>query len=170
MNRNRKPDIKQFESIVSLTQDKLFRFAFMRIGVREVAEDMVQDVLLRLFRLMKEGNVIQNPEYYLLRSMSNACADYYRREKVQEVDIEVIKDIPDVQDREITEEYIRLRRILKGLPHEQEEIIRLKCYDGLKFAEIADLLDIPEATVKSRFRYAISKIRKTLDISDSYER
>ncbi len=89
---------------------------------------------------------------------------------MQEVDIEVIKDIPDVQDREITEEYIRLRRILKGLPHEQEEIIRLKCYDGLKFAEIADLLDIPEATVKSRFRYAISKIRKTLDISDSYER
>lgn len=172
MNRNRSADIKLFESIVCLHQDKLFRFAFMRIGVREVAEDIMQEVFLRLFRLMNDGKEIQNPEHYLIRSMHNACTDYHRKRKVTDVDIEEISDLPAEQDsdRDITEEYLRIRRILRGLPPEQEEIIRLKCYDELKFTEIAELLDIPETTVKSRFRYAITRIRKTLNICHSYER
>lgn len=50
--------------------------------------------------------------------------------------------------------------MLESLPEEQADIVRLKCSDGLKFREIAAILDIPEPTAKSRYRYAIAHIQK----------
>ena len=51
------------------------------------------------------------------------------------------------------------------IPSEQAEIVRLHCTDGLTFRQIAEVLDMPEATVKSRYRYAIDKIRKAYEDS-----
>ncbi|MDE6741988.1 MAG: RNA polymerase sigma factor [Muribaculaceae bacterium] len=163
MNSKKNSDIDSFEEIVDLYQDRLFRFAFMRVGAREVAEDIVQDVLLRLYRTMSYGKEIQNHESFLLRSVSNACIDHFRRKKPPALRLEEIGEIPDIADRDIDEEFHRISILLDGLPFEQAETVRLKCYDGLTFGQIAELQDIPEATVKSRYRYAIQYIRKKLN-------
>ena len=65
-------------------------------------------------------------------------------------------------DRQIHEEFVRISRMLEDLPEEQAETVRLKCYDGLTFRQIAELKEIPEPTVKSRYRYAILNIQKRL--------
>lgn len=79
------------------------------------------------------------------------------------VSIDEIEDIPACEaDRPIYEEYRRIRLLLDGLPPEQSEIVRLKCYDGLTFRLISELLEIPEATAKSRYRYAIKHIQERL--------
>ncbi|MDE7346430.1 MAG: RNA polymerase sigma factor [Muribaculaceae bacterium] len=161
MNSKKTSDI--LDSIVSQYQDRLFRFAFMRIGTREAAEDIVQDVFLRLYRSMSDGKRIQNHEYFLLRSVSNACIDHLRRKKPPSLRLEEIGDVPDIQDRDIDEEFRRVKQMLDGLPFEQAETVRLKCYDELTFSQIAELQSIPEATVKSRYRYAIQYIRKKLN-------
>ena len=157
-------DIQRFEAIVDQTQDWLFRFAYMRVGVREDSEDLVQDTLLSLYNKLITGSEIEDIRRYLLHSVSNACIDYHRRRRPERRSIEEINDLPaDEIDREIHDEYIRIRRLLDGLPDEQSEVVRLKCYDSLTFREISELLDIPEATAKSRYRYAIAGLQKKLN-------
>ncbi len=163
MNLKKTPVIDIFKSIVSQHQDRLFRFAFMRVGVREVAEDMVQEVFIKLFRTIEGGTKISNLEYYLLNSISNACVDFYRRKKHEMLSLEDIEDVANEADRDITEEFNRINKLLDDLPYEQAETIRLKCYDGLTFLQIAELHGIPEATAKSRYRYAIQHIKNKLN-------
>lgn len=156
-------DIDAFEEIVDRYSDRLFRFAFMRIGVREAAEDLVQDVLLRLYRAMTEGREIRSPEFFLLRSVSNACIDHMRRRRPPTLQLDEIPDMAEDPDSDIDEEFRRVNRLLDGLPLEQAETVRLKTYDGLTYRQIAELQGLPEATVKSRYRYAILHIRKKLE-------
>lgn len=169
MNSNKTSDIDIFEGIVSQNQDRLFRFAFMRVGVREVAEDIVQDVLLRLFRAMSEGKEIRSPEYFLLRSVSNACIDYTRRKKPVPLQLEDIIDIQEEDDEDITEEFNRINCLLDGLPLNQAETVRLRCCDELPFNQIAELQGISEATVKSRYRRAIWYIKEKLNLNKRHD-
>lgn len=162
MNSNDTPEIKEFESIVGLYRHRLFRFAFMRVGSREAAEDMVQDVFIRLYNRLSIGRV-SNLEYYLLSSISNACIDYSRKKTLATTSLEAASEIAAENDREISEEYTRIKLLLDDLPFDQAETVRMKCYDGLKFRQIAELLGLPESTVKARYRYAITKIRQKIE-------
>ena len=154
----------ELEKIVRKEQDRLFRFAYMRIGNRADAEDILQDVFLRLFRSEESLKHINNLEHYLIRSVGNCCRDWQRKKKYNLLPIEDAGQIsiPD-EDRQMHEEYLRISGMLESLPEEQAEIVRLKCSDGLKFREIAKLLEIPEATAKSRYRYAIEHIQNTFN-------
>ena len=76
--------LTELERIVVERQDWLFRFAYMRIGIREDAEDVVQDALLSVFRRLREQTGIGNVEQYVIRAVSNACTDYFRRKPMQE--------------------------------------------------------------------------------------
>ena len=156
--------LKELERLVSRKQDMLFRFAYMRVGDRQDAEDIVQDVFLKFFRSDHDLGLIRNLEHYLLRSVGNACYDWLRRKKYNLLPLKEAEDIivPD-EDRQMHEEYLRISKMLESLPEEQAEIVRLKCSDGLKFRGIAKLLEIPEATAKSRYRYAIAHIQKNIN-------
>lgn len=162
MASRRPPYITQFETIVDQYQNRLFRFAFMRVGNREVAEDMVQDVFVAFYRMITAGKEIRDFNHYLFQSINNVCVDYYRKNRQVMLSIEDVGDMPNEADREIYEEFRRIKRLLDDLPYEQAETVRLKCYDDLTFREIAELHRIPEATVKSRYRYAIKHIQEKL--------
>ena len=55
-------------------------------------------------------------------------------------------------DLKMYEEYLRITELAGTVPQEQKEVLYMKCIDGLKFGEIADILELPEATIKSRYR------------------
>ena len=155
--------LTELERIVVERQDWLFRFAYMRIGIREDAEDVVQDALLSVFRRLREQTGIGNVEQYVIRAVSNACTDYFRRKPMQVVTLDKAGQVSVGEaDSQIHEEYLRVSRLLDTLPPEQSEIVRLKCYDDLTFKQIAELQGIPEATVKSRYRYAIMHIQQRI--------
>ncbi len=155
--------VRELETIVGREQDRMFRFAYMRVGNRADAEDIVQDVFLKLFRSGENLAHVRNLQHYLFRSVSNSCRDYHRRKTYNMIPIEnaAAMEVPE-DDRQMHEEYRRISGLLGKLPEEQAEIVRLKCSDGLKFREIAKLMDIPLSTAKSRYRYAIEHIRQEL--------
>ena len=154
--------LNELESVIVREQDMLFRFAYMRVGRRADAEDIVQDVFLKLFRSSENLKSVRNVKHYLIRSISNACRDFHRRRQdtlpLEKADKESVQD-----DLKMYEEYLRITALARTLPSEQREVLYMKCIDGLKFREISDILDIPEATVKSRYRYAIQGIQKQLN-------
>ena len=165
MNTKKTSDIDIFKNIVSQYQDRLFRFAYIRIGIREVAEDIVQDVFMRFYRAMIEGKEIRNHGSYLLRSISNSCIDWQRKKRETMISIDDTEDIPEEFEEDISDEFRRISRLLDGLPDNQAEAVRLRCYDNLPFKEIADLQGISEATAKSRYRHAIWYIKEKLNLN-----
>lgn len=163
MSKETEQLLAELERIVAERQDWLFRFAYMRIGIREDAEDVVQEVLLGVFRILRETERLVNVEQYLIKSISNACNDYFRQKPMAVVSIEDAVHIPaSDSDKHIHDEFVRINKMLDTLPPEQAEIVRLKCYDDLTFKQVGELLDISEGTAKSRYRYAILHIQKTL--------
>lgn len=163
MNEGTEQLLTELERIVEERQDWLFRFAYMRIGIREDAEDVVQEALLSVFRRLREKTRLDNVGQYVIRVVSNACTDYLRRKPLRVVKLDEAIEIPVSEgDRQIHEEFVRINRMLDSLPTEQAELVRLKCYDDLTFRQIAELQDIPEATAKSRYRYAIMHIQQML--------
>ena len=155
--------LNELEILIVKEQDMLFRFAYMRVGSRADAEDIVQDVFLKFFRSSEDLCSVRNVKHYLIRSISNACRDFHRRKQdnlpLEKADKEIVSD----DDLKMHEEYLRITELAGRLPQEQKEILYMKCIDGLKFREIADILEIPQATVKSRYRYAIQGIQKQLN-------
>lgn len=164
---NQTTRLKQLEDIVSREQDDMFRFAYMRVGVREDAEDLVQDVFLKLFRSEENLRSVRNLKQYLFRSLHNQCLDYYRKKSLQVVGLENADQVPDVlsEDTDIQAEYLRIKALLDGLPMEQQEVVRLKCSDKCRFSDIATILNIPVPTAKSRYRYAIQHIKNKLTLN-----
>lgn len=155
--------LKNLEKIIEKKQDRLFRFAYMRVGSREDAEDIVQDVFLKLYASKENLKHVRDIEHYLLRCISNCCQDFHRRKNFNMVPIDAASQLAeDNEDQQIREEYLRISKMLSTLSDEQSEIVRLKCYDGLKFREIAKILEIPEATAKSRYRYAIAHLQQII--------
>lgn len=156
--------LKELEKLVVKEQDYLFRFAYMRVGNRHDAEDIVQDVFLKFFLSGERLSHVRNIRLYLIKSISNRCCDFCRCRKIAFLPIEEVAGISvSDDDGRMYEEYLRIGRLLADLPDTQAEVVRLRCIDGLKFREIAKILDMPQATVKSRFRYAVSRIHKLID-------
>ena len=155
--------LNDLEKLIVKEQDVLFRFAYMRVGSRADAEDIVQDIFLKLFSSSENLSSVRNIKHYLIRSISNACRDFHRRKQdnlpLEKADKEIVSD----DDLRMHEEYLRITELAGTLPQEQKEILYMKCIDGLKFREIADILELPQATVKSRYRYAIQGIQKQLN-------
>ena len=71
----------------------------------------------------------------------------------------------NAESDELYEEYLRLEQLLAPLPAEQAEVVRLHFTDDLSMAEIAEVLGLKRDTVKSRYRYAMEKLRKMLATS-----
>ena len=71
-------------------------------------------------------------------------------------------DTPEVTSDVCDEEYQRVIGILKDIPEEQAEVIRLRMYGNRSFAEISKILQIPLPTVKSRFLYGLDKLRRRM--------
>ncbi len=156
----------ELERVIDQYQQGLFRFAFFRTGSTDDSRDIVQSVFLRLYDRHGDLAVIENMKSYLYRATANACADYHRRRRsrrtvplVHAVSL-TSGDDPDAPTAE--REYERINTLLASLPGEQAEVVRMRTTDELSFAEIADILQIPLATAKSRFRYGIEKLRSNV--------
>ena len=109
MNEETEQILKELERIVAKRQDWLFRFAYMRIGIREDAEDVVQEVLLSVFRRLREKTQMDNVEQYVIRAISKACTDYFRKKTPKVVMLDKAKEVAvNEGDRQIHEEFLRL--------------------------------------------------------------
>lgn len=138
-------------------QESLFRYAFFRVGDRADAEDVVQDAFLKA---ASTPAAIKNPKAYLFRTVTNGCIDSMKR-KSKLLPIEQRMTAPSQSDEfEAQQEQQRIALLLGKLPDKQAEVIRLHIHANLKFTEIAEVLEIPATTVKSRFTSGIERLKQ----------
>ena len=148
---------EQLGEWIDLWQDALYRYAFFKVGNRADAEDVIQDAFLKV---ASTNSSILNPKAYLFRTVANLCADALRRNSHLQP-IEERMPAPSLQDEtEAQEEQRRIARLLDKLQPRQAEVIRLHFHAGLKFTEIAETLEEPVTTIKSRFTSGIEKLNQ----------
>lgn len=154
--------LSKTEQLIAAERPRLLQYACYRLGSMADAEDAVQDTLASLHqRMQEEGFCIDNLSAYLYRSLSNRCISYQRESRhLRLVPLDGQPDPLDAESEDFEQEYRRISQLLGEIPAEQAEVIRLRYYGDKTFREIAQILDEPVTTVKSRFVYGLDKIRR----------
>lgn len=134
--------------------EALFRFAALRCASRSDAEDVVQEAFLRF---ATATTPVRNAKAYLFRMVANGCNDLLRRRHPTEQLPPTL--VSDEEERTLEAEARRLGTLLDRLPAEQAEVIRLHTFASMRFTEIAETLELPASTVKSRFHYGIERLK-----------
>lgn len=140
----------------------VYRLLLAMLRSPDDAQDVLSDVFLAVAR--QSLRRIANLRVYLLTAARNCAISVLRRRK-REVSVEpsdpCFFDIGrvDAPDRLLTH---AVEDALRDLPADQREVIVLKAYEELTFAEIAAITRTPPNTVASRYRYAIERLRRAL--------
>lgn len=143
----------------------LFQYASYRLQRIEDVEDVMQNLSLTVLSAPDRFSGIPNLKAYLFRKLQNDCISLIRQQaKGPTVNIDDLQslEIADLEPANFEEEFELINRLLKVLPSEQEEIIRLRLHGGLSFQEIAEVTEVPLSTAKSRFKYGIDHLRQSL--------
>jgi RNA polymerase sigma-70 factor, ECF subfamily len=160
-----------FEVIFDRHSAAAFSLAYRMCGRRAMAEDVVQDAFLSLWRSgarydRRRGSV----RNWVLGVVHNRAIDAFRRGVVREgrnvSDEGLAERVPADERTEVEvarrEEARHVRGALDGLPADQRQVVELAYFGGFSHTQIAEMLRLPAGTVKGRMRLALTKMRTAL--------
>lgn len=163
--KNKRAGEKAFEEIYNRYSSHVY--SYIRYVVRDPddTEDLYQEVFMRFYKNVQKGSEITNLHSYLIKIARNLCLNY-KRDKKNNVPIEeyhkVINNDFDLENKELFDLIIRA---LDLMDEKYKEAFILKKIEGLKFTEVAEILEISEEGAKTRVNRARIKL---LDILDPY--
>ena len=162
-------DEAAFEELFKLHYSRLLLFTEAILKSREQAEEAVEDVFLKLWENRKVLTAISNVNYYLLVAAKHKALDYLEKMKKQAI---ISLDNVEVEFGDISanpentlisaENVCIIQTIINDLPPRCKLMIRLVKEDGLKYREVADLLNVSIKTVETQISLALSKIGTAL--------
>ena len=156
-------DKQALDSLVRKHYDNIFRYCYRRCYDNSIAADLTQDVFLKVIETIYKYRFTGKFSNYLFTIAVNRCNDYYRSKTVF-VDYQNLGLI-DPSDQAVDiykkqEEKQELERQLNLLPDKQKEALILYYFHDLKAKDIAKITEVPLATVKSRIKQGLEKLRK----------
>lgn len=149
-------------------RNKLYRFAYRLLGSVEEAEDVVQDVFLKLWDRKTDWSGLRSLEAWSMRMTRNLSLDrikaksYRRHESTEALEVAGNGLSPDRQT-ELNESMAQIERLINGLPEKQRMIIQLRDIEGYTYEEIAQIMEISMSQVKVNLHRARGKIKKELE-------
>jgi RNA polymerase sigma-70 factor (ECF subfamily) len=159
----RRGDHEAFEALAKSSGDRLYTVARLILGSADLAEDAVQEALVRAWQQLPSLRDPDRFDAWLYRLVVNACADQgrqlrrlSRQVRTLPLDVAISDDTGSVADRE------QLERGFGRLKPDQRSVVVLHYYSGFSTAEIARILGIPEGTARSRLHYATQAMRAAL--------
>lgn len=158
-------DREAFRLIVLRHQASLAELVFRQTGDRAGTEDMVQEAFLRAYKALDRFDPRFRLSTWLARIALNVARDQGRRAKVREDGLQRVAargpaGAPTPLDVAAKNEvFDQVGRALRDLPEPQREVLVLATYGGLTQREIAQALDLPLGTVKTRHRTALMRLR-----------
>jgi len=167
LNRLRAGAQDAFDAIFRSYYPQLVGVAESMLRERESAEDVVQDVMVELWRRRDSLVLETSLRAYLFRAVRNRALNHIRHQRIApraEPDAALHIAVP-AADREMLagEMQAALKEAVKGLPPRCREIFEMSRVHGLKYAEIAQSMDISVKTVEAQMGKAIRVLRDKLD-------
>jgi RNA polymerase sigma-70 factor (ECF subfamily) len=162
-----------FDVLVARWEDRIRGAAFRFLGSEEEARDVAQEAFLKAYRSLGGFKREARFSSWLYQIATNLCRDRLRRrktratvsiEEVEEKGAVMVEARPGAHDRLLQMDLARaVRRAVEALPDEQREVVILKEYQELTFLEIAQTLDVPVSTVKTRLYRGLGQLRRRLE-------
>lgn len=163
-------------TLVDRHRQRVFDYINMMVKDRDLADDIFQETLIRVFRFVKDGRCTENGKFisWVLRIAHNQVIDYFRQKKQQnnisetEAGYDLLNNqkLSDrsVEDRMVSDQIAAdVRKLVEFLPAEQREVVKMRYYMGMSFKEIADETQVSINTALGRMRYALINMRKMID-------
>jgi RNA polymerase sigma-70 factor (ECF subfamily) len=149
-----------WEQIVRQNWRKVFNVAYKFVGKHDEAEDLTQDIFLKIFKALRTFDRRANFQTWIISISRNLCIDHYRSVRKERQTIARDVDTNDLQPAttergpyaaaEHQDLRAQLRQALETLPVTLRTAVVLRDLQELSYQEIADRLGLPEGTVKSR--------------------
>jgi RNA polymerase sigma-70 factor (ECF subfamily) len=164
-------DQSAWELIVARYKRKVFGIAYKFTGRFEEAEDLTQEIFLKVYKALDTYKKEQDFSWWLISISKNACIDYYRsakrERKIVSGDISKLKEfkfegLSPQGNLEAAERSRILRQRLGELPEDLRFVLILRDLKGLSYKEIADQLGLVEGTVKSRIHRGRAELAEKL--------
>jgi RNA polymerase sigma-70 factor (sigma-E family) len=157
-----------YDEFVAARLQPLLRYAVMLTGDRHLAEDLVQETMVRAQLKWRRVAAADVPELYVKRMLTNAYVDARRGSWLRRVVLRADQDerdgvMADPAEQTVSRDY--LWRLLVDLPPRQRAALVLRYYEGLADNDIAEVLGCAVGTVRASVSRALATLRLRVDIT-----
>jgi RNA polymerase sigma-70 factor (ECF subfamily) len=167
VQRAMRGDHDAYAALVGAASTRLYAMACLILRDSDRAEDATQEAFVRAWREIPRLRDVEKFDAWLRRLVVNACHDEGRKVKRRaEVSLVSAGKRFVVDTSFAMAETDRVERAFRQLPLDQRTVLVLQHYIQLSHSEIAETLDIPIGTVKSRVRYGVAAMRAALEAAD----
>lgn len=175
-------DENALANLIKRHQKDLFTFIYYKINDTDLANDIFQDTFVKIILMLKEGRYNEEGKFILWakKIAQNLIIDHFRVKakniKISETTFEneeysifdlLRESSENIEERLVSNQIQKdLLTMLQYLPQNQQEVIKLRFFDGLSFKEIAEQTDMSINTTLGRVRYALINLRKIMEEHD----
>ena len=157
-------DREAFAELAALEIDRLNGIATLILRDSDLAQDAVQETLIRCWRQLPKLRDLDSFDAWLYRILVRAAIDEAARRRRFSVAVRALRSEPRSDDGTTDfAERDRLERVFGRLSQEHRAVVVLRHYADLALTDVARALDIPSGTAKSRYHYAMGELRTALE-------
>lgn len=160
ISRSARGDREALEELVRLYYGKIYNYIFYRVTNRTIAEDLTQEVFVKLTKSIHSYLPAASFSAFLYRIARNTVIDYLRTAKPVD---ELPETVTAPDSLKQIEDRLDVWMLLSRLPEEQRECILLYYIQELTYREISQILGIPIPTAKSRVQRGLAACRKMME-------
>ena len=167
--------MKAYKRLYELLAEGLYRFSYSMVRSAEVAEEIVSDVFIKVWQIRGKLTEIENLRVYLYTIARNFSLNYLARNAdsrvigLDSLDSGFLVESNSPADIAISADLAnQMRRIIQQLPPQCRLIFQLVREEGLKYKEVAAVLDISPFTVRNQMAIAIQKIGEAPLLKDIF--
>jgi len=166
-------NLQEFTCQVVPLKNKLFRFAKRFLENNPEAEDVVQEVFIKLWEKRDRLDEYRSVEALAMVSVKNMCLDKLKSKKYPVENMEdhkkFIENLPEEPVFDYSDEINRIRMAMRYLPRPQQMILHLRDIEGYDYESIAELMDMNENAVRVSISRARKRIRELITTTKIYE-
>lgn len=163
-------DETAYQKLFYYFHPRLFRFCIKMLKVPEVAEEIVSDIMLKLWLMDSKLAYIDDLKLYLFKAAKNACLTHLTRQKRQIISLEApeentLTDTDHTPETQMltTEAAQELERAVASLPPQCQMVFRLIREEGFSHRQVVQTLEISQNTIETHMRIALKRIKTQLD-------
>ena len=175
IEKSRRGDEHAYGKLVGLWFKRIYNFSLKYFADHDLAMEVTQQTFIAVYQKIDRLKDVNSFKFWLYKIALNYCREEDRKQKRRKwYSIFISDDARTVEsDYGLPEqEYHKKEReelvadVLRKLPEEQKTVVIMKEFEGLKFREISETLNISENTAKSRLYYGLKSLRKLLEKSE----
>jgi len=156
--------------------DKMYRYALSILRNRDIAHDVVQDCLVKIWQNRKKLPEIKSIDSWVMRITRNQCYDWVKVNRfslhadreIERDDIALRENIETDQKILVNDQQNWLDKVVESLPQKQKEVFHLREVEEMNYQEIAEILSLSLGEVKITLHRSRVKIRETIKKIEAY--